>query len=646
MNITTSLVSERDKALLGGDYNAYHAQATRKIQNLRRRLGAATRGRKYTPKAPVTAQNVSKNAEWVQLLLTSSERAWASAMAMKSAQSAENTQKPMPGSTKRQISSRLRRGISHADNLVNILQDRSTTGAKALDDLEARAYLFMLKGSLDFEKGRWRACIQNYSVSHVVYATLARSSKVDAYKDLLSGIVEPSIRYAAYQLKMPRTKALNEIVVESFPQSETSVRQDVEQIDPQAFSAAAEAVPTKSGPKEIPSALSWRNRKVKLEDANISQALGLSKEKEEDLASSFKSFQDGSLSAKDFATAYEEVITARQDAADATKTAIDELVAEGVDTGDARMQSLQITRTAVNYAVIEWRIGRNRVLCGAADDGLAFENEKPKQPLKPRKDGKPRAPKEESTGRKMSRLRERVALYDSILQSLDAVKELPGVIADTFFVDELDAKRSYFRALKCLAVGRSHAISDHIPNALALYVRALELAETATSKLVASTTVTTDVSTPPNLDISAKQLNLTASTLRKLVLRYRALADLKTSNATSDGPSMTLAAGSKPAPLIERLSHNSYIPNLDLTNLVNYPPKLRPVPVKPLFFDLAWNYIKYPGQKGPEDDIQPAKEDAQMHDAGARATNGAVSETGSKDDRKTQKRGWFGFGRS
>lgn len=63
MDITGSIVSERDRALLGGDYDTYHAQATRKIHNLRRRLGAANRGRKYTPKSPVTAENVAKNAE-------------------------------------------------------------------------------------------------------------------------------------------------------------------------------------------------------------------------------------------------------------------------------------------------------------------------------------------------------------------------------------------------------------------------------------------------------------------------------------------------------------------------------------------------------------------------------------------------------
>jgi len=66
MDITRSVVSERDRALLGGDYRAYHAQATRRIHAIRKRLGIATpRARKYTPKAPVTAENVSQSAESV-----------------------------------------------------------------------------------------------------------------------------------------------------------------------------------------------------------------------------------------------------------------------------------------------------------------------------------------------------------------------------------------------------------------------------------------------------------------------------------------------------------------------------------------------------------------------------------------------------
>jgi signal recognition particle subunit SRP68 len=106
------------------------------------------------------------------------------------------------------------------------------------------------------------------------------------------------------------------------------------------------------------------------------------------------------------------------------------------------MQSLQITRTAVNYALVGWRIGRNRVLCGP-NDGMTFETDNA--------DGLKRgkgASLEESTGKKLTRLREKVVLYDSILQSIEFILDLPGVAADSTFVKELEAKRRYFRALR------------------------------------------------------------------------------------------------------------------------------------------------------------------------------------------------------
>ena len=46
-----------------------------------------------------------------------------------------------------------------------------------------------------------------------------------------------------------------------------------------------------------------------------------------------------------------------------------------------RMQSLQITRTAVSYDMISWRIGRNRVLVGDRD-GAAVDNTGSNQPKK------------------------------------------------------------------------------------------------------------------------------------------------------------------------------------------------------------------------------------------------------------------------
>jgi signal recognition particle subunit SRP68 len=74
-------------------------------------------------------------------------------------------------------------------------------------------------------------------------------------------------------------------------------------------------------------------------------------------------------------------------------------------------------------------------------------------------------------------------------------------------------------------------------------------------------------------------------------------------------------------PLIERL--DEYVADdLDLGNLVPFPPKMQPIPVKPLFLDVAWNYIDYPreGKQIVEPESKSAEE-------------------------KQGRRGWFGFGR-
>ena len=72
---------------------------------------------------------------------------------------------------------------------------------------------------------------------------------------------------------------------------------------------------------------------------------------------------------------------------------------------------------------------------------------------------------------------------------------------------------------------------------------------------------------------------------------------------------------------------------VDLKNLVTYPPRLEPIPVKPLFFDIAWNYIEYPGRSAK-----------MRQDQGKIAAVDGVK--GKEEEKKEVRRGWFGFGRS
>ncbi|KAJ5085904.1 hypothetical protein N7532_010675 [Penicillium argentinense] len=596
MEITDFIFKEREDLHLVGDYNAYRAHATRRLHNLRKKLGQATpKGRKYTAKPEITAENVGGNVAYVHLLLLASERAWAQAMHMKSTHSADPDAKSISGATRSHVISRLNKAKGYAQHLVSLLHEQSSTGASDIDVLEARAYFATISGALWLEKRRWEQCLYDYAIARVIYTALGQRVRKDAFRDLLTGTVDPSLRYAAYQMKLPRSKPTSSLAIEYFP-SDSEIRSEVEKLDPSCLAeeAAGTRRTAEGEVQKLPESVTWRSRTVPLDDASISQALAAASSAEDRLTA-WLAGEGKSASAKDQAAAYDHVIIASQDAVDATKTAIDDLTSEGVDPGDKRLQALQITRTAVNYQLVGWRVGRNRVLCGG-QDGLAFGEEQATQ-------GSKSAKRNGGNGKKLNKLRERAVLYDSTLQSVDFILELPGVAADTPFVQDLEAKRRYFRALRCLALGRSHGVLGKPTEALALFAQALNLSVSATPQSSAES------QGPPRLDVSTEQVGTLETTLRGLVAQYRGLVTLKRLEAQS--------SSSQQRPLVERL--NQFHQGTDLHNLVPYPPQMQPVSVKPLFLDVAWNYIDYP------------------HEAQAPAQEAPAVEE--------KKRGWFGFGR-
>lgn len=143
-----------------------------------------------------------------------------------------------------------------------------------------------------------------------------------------------------------------------------------------------------------------------------------------------------------------------------------------------------------------------------------------------------------------------------------------------------------------------------------MFSRALDLAQsTATSQAA-------DSGGPPKLDVSRIQVGSLETTLRELVAQYRGLVTLDklTERETAQTASQ--------CPLVERLHQFAGVGS-DLSNLVPYPPQMQAVPVKPLFLDVAWNYIDYPRAEG--------------------ATPRDVA--GETEEQNGGRRGWFGFGR-
>jgi signal recognition particle subunit SRP68 len=380
----------------------------------------------------------------VNLALLTSERAWAQAMSIKASHTAD--QKGISGRTRSHIISRLTKAARAADQLVEALSQTEVSGASTTDVLEARAYAAMIRGAARFEQQIWQHSLQSYSTARIIYSILSTSTKGDIFKDLLSETIDPSIRYAAYQLKMPRTVPIPTIARNNFPNSDSALVDKINKVDPEILKQSGDGSAKGTAETEgLPKTLTWRSREVKIEDAQIASAWGSVSDAKERLSENLEEMEDSSPYEQ--AGAYDEILTATQDAVDATKTAIDELKAEGVGQGDPRMQSLQVTRTAVNFEMISWRIGRNRVLTGS-HDGAVEEYEETRRRRKAKKDqADAKDEKDLSTGKKLGKLKERVALLDGTLQNLQSIKELPGVATDDELAAKIEASVKYFEAL-------------------------------------------------------------------------------------------------------------------------------------------------------------------------------------------------------
>ena len=409
MDILSFISALRQEGLVLGDYNAVRGICSRRLATLRKRLGRQnSKSKKFIPQPPLTAEEVAKDPKYptsfplapplpsirhcliliepryIHLYLYSSERAWAHAMHMKSLL-ADDTASGS-ASMRSHLVSRLHKAHSHATALRQLLLDPSSNASEN-DILEASAYAASLAGSESFERSHWEESIKSFAISRVIYSAFLESTKDDIYKDQLTSTIDPSIRYSAYQLKLPRNMDAATISRKYFPQGAERLVPAVQILDPKAFSDPTSDTPEAGGARV--GSLTWRSRTAPVEDADISAALTSTHIAE----NTYHMLQRENPSSTE---AFDGTLLAWQEAVDATKRAIDQL-AKDVGMGEQKMQNLQLIWTVVNYSLICWRIGRNRVMI----EGIAQGGKKRRDELRVKK---------------LGHLKEEVALYDAILQ--------------------------------------------------------------------------------------------------------------------------------------------------------------------------------------------------------------------------------------
>ena len=177
---------------------------------------------------------------------------------------------------------------------------------------------------------------------------------------------------------------------------------------------------------------------------------------------------------------------------------------------------------------------------------------------------------------------------------------------------------------RCLSIARSHAIAGNLTNALALINHSVQLCQKASSELPNDADV--PATSAVSIDVSREAVSALDTLLNGELHRHQALVHMDNlRNEEREAASANTAA--QPA-LVTQL--HKYPLDIDLSRIVDFPPKMELISLKPIFLDVAWNYIEYPG-KTP---------------AAAAASEPAFTAQGAGDgEDQPRKKGWFGFGR-
>lgn len=176
---------------------------------------------------------------------------------MKASHSEDNADKNITGSTRQHIVSRLHKAVQTAKQIVQLVSEKTASGASDADVLEATAYRYALAGGEEFEKQaegikasnaspqRWNTCLSNFSAARVIYSSLLKATKKDLFKEVLAGTTDPSIRYAAYQSRIPRTVGVPSIARKFFPKDEAELVTAIKSLDSTALDEEDEAASRK-----------------------------------------------------------------------------------------------------------------------------------------------------------------------------------------------------------------------------------------------------------------------------------------------------------------------------------------------------------------------------------------------------------------
>lgn len=430
----------------------------------------------------------------------------------------------------------MKKACVYAQQLQSLV---NTDFCDARSKLEAEAYNSWIHGSFHFETSQWKEAAENLKKAQVVYENLLQAlpeEEQGIYKAKIDEL-SPSLRYCAYNI------------------GESADMNDLLEMRGQGMldNLGALVAQTKTEQTDAFQATEWRGRKVTVRPQKVRlfllsiQDLDKSVEKTKEHQAKIDIIENALLDCKDAISALKDEI--KQDPK------------LRVPTADGQVSGVQFLLSYLSYIRLKMTLERNLCLIAQSKQNMEDSGEKLAE------------------GTKRVRPQDISRLYEIILQNVSELQQLNGLENDGEYQKEIELLAQAFKAFRCYYIAVTLVNLKRWKEAVSMYERSTKYVSGA---------------------VTVKEFNL-GSDLKTLVKKIEGskFSAHAYSVLEADGQEETVLYGKaqkSSKPLFERLDQYKEDPTLNSRNpnVYKLTPEMEAIPCKPLFFDLALNFIEFP----------------------------------------------------
>ena len=569
------------------DYHRQRHRTNKKLNKLRRELKIITKDTKnYKEKEKITqivAENYDMEPLFGDVLLYLVERDLLYAQETRLLLDVHSS-KPK----EKFLVSKYKKALQNAKHLLEVIKNETDD----LKTLEILTYTAIIEGSIAITKKKYDISLYAFSIAKCAihflynYQKLPETITKEFYYEIADGIIDPALKVSASSEKLNFTDLTELAKLQIF---------NIELI-PYLYKAvkiieshnATYVTPTSENNIDLLKEVKWGSYSAQLTSDDLS--LAIMKINEE-----LKNIDDKNTSSFDSPLiSYQDAITLHTQ----------EMERNSSNDEESNNQEQYIILTYLKYNYLLLRIRRDNTIMKDLDAQIV-ENQNSKKKL--------------STQKIIELLKDYLKINEGIALSLVEINDLPGIANDDEFVDLLNTVGVYFKVKNQQKLSQAYLISHQYKEALALIVNSSKLLQSCKEF-----NVELEGNLPTNKDLEKLKVEIEDEKSRLYTLTtYFNEINKEQSSFGSKYVSDDISKFPKLSPS-ELLKHV-------------YPLKFdfQPVNVKPVLFDIAYNYID--ADTNDEDEINN----------NSNVVSHEVETSGNVDNEEDKKKsGFFGlFGR-